>query len=144
VEAGFTASLTVVASGIPPLVYQWEHDGSAIPGATESSLTLTNVGTKDAGSYNVVVANGYSQVTSSEAQLVVTPGAVPVQLIAKGHGSSIIIDFQGEAGRPYRLLASTNLLVWSPIATNTAVLAGQLEFVQPATASNIFYRVVTP
>jgi hypothetical protein len=144
VEAGFTASMTVVASGIPPLVYQWAHDGAAVPGGTGSSLTLTNVGTKDAGSYHVVVTNGYSQVTSSDAQLVVTPGAVPAQLTAKGQGSSIIIDFQGEAGRQYRLLASTNLMGWSPIATNTAVLAGQLEFVQPVTTSNVFYRVVTP
>jgi hypothetical protein len=144
VEAGFTASLTVVASGIPPLVYQWDHNGAAIPGATGSSLTLTNVGTKDAGSYHVVVTNGYSQVTSSDAQLVVTPGAIPVQLTAKGQGSSIIIDFQAEAGRQYRLLTSTDLRVWSPVATNTAVLAGPLELVQPVTRSNVFYRVVTP
>jgi hypothetical protein len=90
------------------------------------------------------VTNGYSQVTSSDAQLVVTPGAIPVQLTAKGQGSSIIIDFQAEAGRQYRLLTSTDLRVWSPVATNTAVLAGPLELVQPVTRSNVFYRVVTP
>jgi hypothetical protein len=144
VEAGFTASLTVIASGIPPLVYQWEHDGASIPGATASSLTLTNVGIKDAGTYNVLVTNGYSQVTSSNAQLVVTPGPVPVQLTAKGQGGSIIIDFQGEAGRQYRLLSSAALVAWLPVVTNTAVLAGQLEFVQPVRTSNVFYRVVTP
>jgi hypothetical protein len=90
------------------------------------------------------VTNGYSQVTSSNAQLVVTPGPVPVQLTAKGQGGSIIIDFQGEAGRQYRLLSSAALLAWAPVATNTAVLAGQLEFVQPVRTSNVFYRVVTP
>src|SRR5205807_2324969 len=51
VQAGFTASLTVVASGIPPLVYQWEHDGAASSGATRSSPTRGGLEWPFAGSH---------------------------------------------------------------------------------------------
>src|SRR5439155_1344822 len=38
------------------LSYQWYKDGSAMGSQTTSSLTLNNVSTKDAGTYNVVVS----------------------------------------------------------------------------------------
>jgi hypothetical protein len=144
-EAGYGASFSVVASGIPPLAYQWEHNGISIAGATNSSLTLLSVNTNDAGAYTVVVTNGYASITSSAAQLTVTPGAIPPNLEVGRLANNLTITFTAEGGRAYRLLSSTNLTAWAPVATNSAVLAGPLQFVRPITASpNVFYRVVTP
>ncbi|HXY00822.1 MAG TPA: immunoglobulin domain-containing protein, partial [Candidatus Limnocylindrales bacterium] len=39
VNFGQTATFSVVASGTPPLSYQWNKNGGAISGATSSSYT---------------------------------------------------------------------------------------------------------
>jgi len=43
VNAGATANFFVSASGTAPLGYQWQKDGSNIPGATSSSLAVAGV-----------------------------------------------------------------------------------------------------
>jgi len=145
VEAGYSASFSVLVSGIPSFAYQWEHDGTPLAGATKSSLTLQSVRANDAGAYRVVVTNDYGSVTSSAAQLTVTPGAVPPQLTVGRLANNLTITFSAQAGRTYRLLSSTNLTVWSAVDTNSAVLAGPVQFVQPITAlPRSFYRVITP
>ena len=50
-----TFSVTVLSS--LPLWYQWRHGGLEIPGATDPSLTLTNLQTWDEGSYAVMVSS---------------------------------------------------------------------------------------
>jgi hypothetical protein len=56
-SAGATVSLSVGA--IPPgVTYQWAFNGTNIPGATQSSLTLTNVQAAEAGAYQVAVMVG--------------------------------------------------------------------------------------
>src|SRR5439155_6585767 len=68
---GAVANFKVVAMGAQPLAYQWQVNGVDIPGATNSSLTLTNIQIADAGGYRVMVTNNYSAVTSSIASLTV-------------------------------------------------------------------------
>jgi hypothetical protein len=145
VEAGYPASFSVLVSGIPPFAYQWQHNGTALLGATSSTLTLLGVSTNDAGSYNVVVTNGYSSVVSAGAQLTVTPGAVPPALVVQRFGQNITITFNAQGGRTYRLLGSTNLISWDSRATNSVVSSGPLQFVQPIRPiPGDFFRVVTP
>ena len=64
VNLGGSAQLSVTASGIGPLFYQWFNNGQPVAGATNSVLNLfpasgTNL------NYNVVVSNGGGSVTSS-------------------------------------------------------------------------------
>ena len=75
VVAGGSVTFSVTAVGIEPLEYQWRHDGEDIPGATEATLTLTNLEVADAGAYTVVVtdADGASE---SDAAILTVP-AVP-------------------------------------------------------------------
>ena len=73
--AGVNATFTVIATGSPTLYYQWYGPASAlIPGATASSLTLSNVQPNAAGSYFVRVTNQIGFVLSSNALLNVTGG----------------------------------------------------------------------
>jgi len=66
------ASFTVSASGTAPLGYQWYFNATnALPGATNASVTVSNVTTVQAGNYTVVVTNVVGSVTSSVAQLTV-------------------------------------------------------------------------
>src|SRR5262249_40903603 len=80
-ESGYAAGFSILVSGVPPIAYQWRHNGTNINGATGSSLTLSSVGVADAGDYDVVVTNGYRSVMSAVANLTITPGAVPPQLL---------------------------------------------------------------
>ncbi|MEM5767634.1 MAG: immunoglobulin domain-containing protein, partial [Bacillota bacterium] len=57
VTAGQTATFTVAATGDAPLSYQWKKDGTDIPGATASTLTITDAQASDAGSYTCYVSN---------------------------------------------------------------------------------------
>jgi len=69
--AGYGGTLTIAATGTAPLTYQWRLNGVAIPGATGSSLALTNVQTAASGNYSVVVSNASGSVTSTIATVTV-------------------------------------------------------------------------
>ena len=70
---GGQAQFTVLASGQPPLHYQWEHNGTSLPGATTSTLSLSNLQPTDAGAYAVRVTDVLGSTTSPPAILVVQP-----------------------------------------------------------------------
>lgn len=78
--AGETAVLTVGATGSTPLDYQWLLNGTNILGATNNPLILTNVQTKQSGTYSVLVSNYAGAMTSSNATLTVV-APVPGQVI---------------------------------------------------------------
>ncbi len=71
---GSAATFTVSATG-GSLNYQWRKNGTSIPGATASTLTIAPVSAADAGSYGVVVSNGClpDTVSSAVALIVDTP-----------------------------------------------------------------------
>jgi hypothetical protein len=56
-----------------PIRYQWVFHGAPLPGATNATLVLTNVGTTAAGSYAVTVSDGVEFVTSQPVILDVDP-----------------------------------------------------------------------
>ncbi len=68
-NAGDSATFGVVAAGTAPLSYQWRKDGVTEAGATQSSLTLTNLQESDAGSYDVVISSVWGSATSTTALL---------------------------------------------------------------------------
>lgn len=65
--------LRVIAAGSPPLQYQWFKDNTPVPGATAGTLTLTNVGSGDAGEYKVRVTNPFGTLMSDSTLLFVGP-----------------------------------------------------------------------
>lgn len=70
---GATVSYSLVASGASP-AYQWRKDGTIIPGATVSLLTLSNVTSSQAGSYDCVVSSSCgSPQTSVPVTLAIDP-----------------------------------------------------------------------
>jgi hypothetical protein len=95
-----TATFTVVAMGTS---YQWLKNGSAITGATSSTLTLNSVSSRDAASYTCVVTGANGSLTSSAATLTVN-GSPPI-LTGTLLGQKVVITWAGA----YPLLSATNV-----------------------------------
>ncbi len=64
-----SATLTVTASSPSKISYQWYFQGSPIPGATKSALTLSHVQPGMVGLYEVVAANAAGSARSEPADL---------------------------------------------------------------------------
>jgi hypothetical protein len=136
--AGSNATFAVSNSicgfyGAPNYGYQWLFQGSSIPGATASTLTITNVQTYHQGSYSVVVYaepvpvfspwHGTSNVSSS-AILTVLPNPIAPQLkTGLGYGGINANGFSftlfGLPQMVYRIQTSSNLFQWSDAFTVT-------------------------
>jgi hypothetical protein len=75
VVVGQTATFSVTANGTAPLNYQWQKGTTPIAGATASSYTTPATSLPDNGStFQVVISNSVSSVTSSSAMLTVAAG----------------------------------------------------------------------
>jgi len=61
----------VAATGIAPITFRWRKAGNGLAGATNATLTLSNVSVADEGDYTVSVSNSFGAVVSSNATLVV-------------------------------------------------------------------------
>jgi alpha-tubulin suppressor-like RCC1 family protein/sugar lactone lactonase YvrE len=69
---GMSATFHAGAVSLQPLNYQWQRNGIDIPGATSSSLSLTNVTAADNGSlYRARIWNSHGEVFTNSASLVV-------------------------------------------------------------------------
>ena len=71
VNATSNAVFSVATAGEPPFSYQWRKGGVSVSGATNESLTLSNVQNNQSGNYTVVITNIWGSVTSSVAVLTV-------------------------------------------------------------------------
>jgi alpha-tubulin suppressor-like RCC1 family protein len=66
---GSSVTFAPSAVGSLPLTYQWSFAGVAIPSATDSMLTLTNLAGTNDGVYSLSVSNSFGTSTSSNAFL---------------------------------------------------------------------------
>ncbi len=92
------AVFSVGVSGSVPISYQWQFDGSAISGATNSSYTLFNAQTNNDGSYSVVVTNSTANVTSAPATLtVLNPPVITTQPLSVTNAVGATVTFTSAA-----------------------------------------------
>ena len=73
VVEGTNVTLAVSATGVQPLVYQWQFYGTNLDGATNASLLLPNVSTNQTGPYQVFITNSVGTTNSDLANLTVNP-----------------------------------------------------------------------
>ena len=71
--SGTNVTFTVAATGVGAMSYQWLLNETNILGATNATLTVTNVQPSDSGSYSVIVSNSLGSTISSSATLTVVP-----------------------------------------------------------------------
>jgi hypothetical protein len=101
-------SLSVVASGTPPLAYQWFRDDEPISGATSASFSRSTAALVDAGSYRVIVSNSVGSVVSNGAlvSVIEVPPAIVVAPsgldVSDGDGLSLTAAAAGSPPLAYR------------------------------------------
>ena len=64
-----TFSVSAHSTNSTVLRYQWRRNGVNLPGATNSTCTVSNVQGTNSGAYTVVVTDGFSTLTSTTASL---------------------------------------------------------------------------
>ena len=90
VTNGASVTFNVSATGTPPLNFQWQCNGTNLPGAVSSNLTLTGVTSDQAGFYCAVVTNTAGSALSDTRALSVwcalTPAFSYLTYNANGNG----------------------------------------------------------
>jgi photosystem II stability/assembly factor-like uncharacterized protein len=69
VNLGSNATFSVIATGTPPVAYQWRFNAGPISGATNATYVRTNAQLIHAGDYTVVLTNLAGRITSAVATL---------------------------------------------------------------------------
>lgn len=123
VGTGTTATFNVTATGATSC--QWLFNGIAISGATDSTLTLTNVATSQAGPYSVYLANSSGSVTSNPATLtVVLLPSITSSATATGYVGGDILYTITATNSPTSFGVQGTLPPGLMLTTTTGVISG--------------------
>jgi alpha-tubulin suppressor-like RCC1 family protein len=109
IVAGSNATLSVSATGLGVLTYQWQFNGVPIPSASTTTFTLPNVQVTNAGTYSVLVTNALGSALSAPAILtVLLPpfilGQPTNQAVPAGQSATFSVQAGGTAPLSYQWL----------------------------------------
>ncbi|MDB6058112.1 MAG: Conserved repeat domain protein, partial [Verrucomicrobiales bacterium] len=118
----YLAQKYLLPSSQGPFTFQWQVNGTTVAGATDSSLSLTNVQIADSGTYSVVVSNLSGATTSSPAVLSV--GDAPTltvqpqnQSVIQGAPASFSVSATGTAPLSYSWTLNGSVIPGATTAT---------------------------
>ncbi len=127
--------------------FQWQFNGANISGATNSSLTLGNVCWTNSGIYRVVISNPLGSLTSPAMSLSVSRGPLrfdPSSVFYQPTNGAVQMRLTGSSGvNPVVIYATTNLLDWLPVFTNSPT-TNPIEYIDVPSdsSSHRFYRAI--
>jgi endonuclease/exonuclease/phosphatase family metal-dependent hydrolase len=115
-ENGF-AIFTVNAFGSPPPTYQWQCNGTNLPAATNSTLTLTRLSADQAGNYSVIMVNTLGVTNSDCARLLVVPTTLPatnsaVKILTYNVAGNGVADWSTNTAQAQAI--GRELIYWQP------------------------------
>jgi hypothetical protein len=132
VNAGASVTFTGSATGTAPLSFQWQFDGTNIFGATNTSLTLSDVVVANAGSYWMVASNPYGSATSSAAILSVDETTIQVISTNGVGGTNVVVSIDvnalgTEAAIGFTLNFDPTVLVFQGVALGSGAAGGAMQ-----------------
>jgi Regulator of chromosome condensation (RCC1) repeat len=139
---GKSAYFYATAVGATPLSYQWQFNGTNVPGATRAIFTVPNAQPNQAGAYSVIVSNALGTATSPDALLSVLPKEAliePASVMINGEQFGFAAT--GPAGTIWTVQESADLITWADLGRLTNA-TGTMRFSQHLTNSvQTFYRL---
>jgi hypothetical protein len=107
VATGASVTFVVAASGTPTPTLQWQKNGSAVSGSTDTTFTLNGVTSADAATYTAVATNSAGSATSNGAVLTVTSAPVITtqpasQTVAAGSNVTFTVAASGKPTPTYQ------------------------------------------
>jgi hypothetical protein len=141
VPIGGSITITVVVTSATAVTYKWKKDAKAV-GSDSSSIVITNMSPEYAGTYMVKVSNAAGSTTSSNAVLSILP---VITLLPSGMTTNgFQISLSGPPGSNYVIMASADMVNWTPISTNQASIDGVVSHTDPTALSRDlrYYRAM--
>jgi len=145
---GTQVTFAPVVDGTDPLTYEWLKNSNPIPGATNATLTLTNLQLANAGAYSLHVTNSLGSTNTLAANLQVLPlqfaGAVQLS------DGTFQLTLSGPPNGSYSIYSSTDVTLplaqWTLLTTGTFDGSGAAMFVDQNVSSvpAQFYRFSLP
>jgi hypothetical protein len=109
VDQGANVTLSLTATSAVSMTFQWRFNGAGISGATNSSLTFSNIQPVSAGNYSVIASNYGGSSASSNAFLAVRPLlALDLQGVLRWGGSFTLQSASNVAGPFYDIPAAAS------------------------------------
>jgi hypothetical protein len=144
---GENASFSSGATGAVPLGYRWQKYGAPITGATNTSLSFTNLQLTNAGSYTFVATNAYGTATSDGA--VLTIKVADVWMVPPTGGAPYVagLNITALTNKTYGIQYASGLNVsntWIGLTNITLTTNNTRTWFDPAPAvfPQRYYRVV--
>ena len=150
---GATISLSVAASGAPPITYQWSKDGTNMSGATSAIFVIPAATRRDSGAYQAIASNPGGGAASSNATLQVrSPQRLgPPMWMPGGLITLTSVDADGCPLLPgdlpgFQVQATTNFADWEDLLNSLTVSNGMLLLADPHSTNYPFrfYRILEP
>jgi len=103
IKSGAPARFQATVSGPRPLRYQWQFNGTNLPGATNETLKFSKLKLQHDGEYSFIVSNLFGAATSAVAKLTVLVKPVLLhpplsQSVVQGGGATFSVGFSGNPG----------------------------------------------
>lgn len=139
-DVGGTVSFVAAATGDQPLQYQWYLNRAAIPSATSSALTLTDVQKSNVGTYSVSVSNSFGGLVSADAVLQVYSGPLASNLV-------VHLTFDGSFADSSGRNNNASYATYGPAASATArftngFLGQAFEYTTTKTRTDVEYATL--
>jgi len=134
--AGTDATFNVGAVGAPTLRYKWFFGNAPIGGGTNATLLLSSVQPVNAGSYFVILSNGFGAVTSTVATLTVTNSPTLPILQIGSVGDNTVVSWDSSA-TGFVLQVAADLSTWTDVPASS-------PYTFPASGANRFFRLIDP
>jgi lysophospholipase L1-like esterase len=142
---GSSFTFSAAADGSGPLRYQWQKDGTLLPGATSTFLSITNIQFSSAGLYSLLVSNFFGSATSQPALLTCRVASLAIAPATGPTQNAPGVSISGVPGQLYGVQACTNLApptIWFGL-TNIILPQKDYTWYDPvAIEPQKFYRVV--
>lgn len=128
------AEFSVVATSSGSISYQWYFNDTELPGATQDTLTLTNVVSDDAGTYMVMVFDDNNFSTFASAELnVIEPALLEIinqpagLAVIEGDDASFMVRASGAGALSYQWFVDSVAIPGATDSSFTVTAAEQGE-----------------